>query len=159
MVESGRRPSEWGLDPAAYDDVWALRSSGRLPQRAGWFSSPEPKATETAQLLTDQQVGIIPGLREHVRDSTEWHDDHEALVRQAFATPEVSVHPGWEPLADCRARVTDEVSTLRAAYGSEDLVLIGHGTAWTVLAAVLTGAEPDLDRWAQLAMRDVIVVG
>ena len=26
---------EWELDPAAYDDIWALRSSGRLPDRRG----------------------------------------------------------------------------------------------------------------------------
>lgn len=34
----------WDLDPTAYDDVWALRSSGLLPARAAWFTSPEPKA-------------------------------------------------------------------------------------------------------------------
>lgn len=40
--------AEWDLDPAAYD-VWALRASGRLPARAAWLTSPEPKAAQTAQ--------------------------------------------------------------------------------------------------------------
>jgi hypothetical protein len=38
------------------------------------------------------------------------------------------------------------------------LVLVGHGTAWTVLVAELTGAEPDLARWRAMAMPDLIVV-
>jgi hypothetical protein len=37
-------------------------------------------------------------------------------------------------------------------------VLVGHGTAWTVLAARGTGAAPDLSRWARLGMPDVIEV-
>ncbi|WP_207081975.1 hypothetical protein [Nocardioides sp. S5] len=59
--------AEWDLDAGAYDDVWALRASGRLPARAAWFTSPEPKAVQTAQLLTDAQVGVLPQLREHER--------------------------------------------------------------------------------------------
>ena len=38
------------------------------------------------------------------------------------------------------------------------LVLVGHGTAWTLALAALTGAEPDLDRWAALRMPDVWTV-
>jgi broad specificity phosphatase PhoE len=38
------------------------------------------------------------------------------------------------------------------------VVLVGHGTAWTMLAAELTGAPPDLEAWAALAMPDVWVL-
>lgn len=38
------------------------------------------------------------------------------------------------------------------------MVLVGHGTAWTVVVADLTGLPPDLDRWSQLAMPDLITV-
>jgi len=34
------------------------------------------------------------------------------------------------------------------------VVLAGHGTAWTLLTAELTGEAPDLDRWAALQMPD-----
>ena len=40
-------------------------------------------------------------------------------------------------------------------HEGQDLVLVGHGTAWTVLVAALTGAEPDLERWAALRMPDL----
>ncbi len=43
-------------------------------------------------------------------------------------------------------------------HRGEDVVLIGHGTAWTALVAELTGREPDLARWRALAMPDVIVL-
>ena len=158
LVDRSRPAHEWELDPAAYDEVWALRESGRLPARAAWFSSPEPKALATAELLTDGDVGVVDGLREHVRDSTEWIEDFDDAVRRAFAVPDAVAVPGWEPLAACRERVVRAVDGILAAYGHDDVVLVGHGTAWTVLAAALTGTEPDLDRWRALQMPDLVVV-
>lgn len=156
LVDRSRPAHEWTLDPASYDDVWALRD--RLPATSAWYTSPEPKAVETTQLLTDAAVGIVDGLREHVRDSTDWHDDHEAVVRRAFDQPDRPAHPGWEPLTACRERVVRAVEPLLAAHAGEDLVLVGHGTAWTVLAAALRDEAPDLDRWAALGLPDVICV-
>jgi broad specificity phosphatase PhoE len=158
LVVRGVPPHEWELDPAAYDEIWELRTSGRLPAHAAWFSSPEPKALATAELLTDGEVGVLDGLREHVRETTEWIADFDDAVRRAFAVPDAVAVPGWEPLAACRDRVVAAVEGIRAAYGDEDVVLVGHGTAWTVLAAALTGAEPDIDRWRALKMPDLIIV-
>jgi broad specificity phosphatase PhoE len=156
VIEPGLLPSAWELDPAHFDDIWALRESGRLPTGATWFCSPESKAVSTAQLLTDREVGVVEGLREHVRETADWIDDLPAVVRRAFADPTRSAHPGWEPLEWTRERVLTAVRALLDAHPGEDLVLVGHGTAWTVLAAALTGAEPDLDRWASLGMPDLI---
>jgi broad specificity phosphatase PhoE len=158
VVDRSRPAHEWPLDPEAYDDVWALRESGRLPARAAWFSSPEPKALATAELLTDGDVGVVDGLREHARDSTEWVEDFDDAVRRAFAVPDAVAVPGWEPLTACRERVLRAVDGILAAYGDDDVVLVGHGTAWTVLAAALTDTEPDLDRWRALQMPDLVVV-
>lgn len=144
---------EWSLDPASYDAVWALRD--RLPAHAAWYTSPEPKAVETAQLLTDAPTGIVDGLREHHRDGP-WVDGFETAVRRAFERPDEPAEPGWEPLSTLRERVVGAVRPILAAHAGEDVVLVGHGTAWTVLAAALTGARPDLARWADLGMPAVI---
>ncbi|KRE94688.1 hypothetical protein ASG76_09785 [Nocardioides sp. Soil774] len=149
--------AEWDLDPAAYDDVWALRSGGRLPTRAAWFSSPEPKAMQTAQLLTDADVGVLPDLREHERTG-EWVEDFTAAVRRAFAVPEEPAVAGWEPLTTCRDRVVPAVRRVLDVHGDDDVVLVGHGTAWTLVVAALTGEPPDLARWEALEMPDVIVL-
>ncbi|WP_299924271.1 histidine phosphatase family protein [uncultured Nocardioides sp.] len=147
----------WDLDPTAYDDVWALRSSGLLPSRAAWFTSPEPKAVQTAQLLSDAEVGVLDDLREHERTG-EWVDDFVGAVRRAFEHPDVAALDGWEPLDACRERVVAAVRRVLDVHGSDDVVLVGHGTAWTLVVADLTGEPPDLERWAGLAMPDLLVV-
>jgi broad specificity phosphatase PhoE len=165
LVRHGRsapRPGvpahEWELDPAGFDDVWALRESGRLPAEAVWFCSPEPKAIGTAQLLTEAEVGVVDDLREHVRESTDWIEDFADTVARAFAQPDVPAYDGWEPLAACRERVVRGVRGILHVHAGGDVVLVGHGTAWTLVVAELTGHRPDLDRWRALAMPDLIVV-
>lgn len=158
LLVPGTPAADWDLDPAAYDDVWALRASGRLPTRAAWFTSPEPKAVQTAQLLTDTDVGVLDALREHERTG-EWLDDFAGAVRRAFDAPDAAAVPGWEPLDACRERVVPAVRRVIDVHDGEDVVLVGHGTAWTLVVADLTGRPPDLDRWARLAMPDVITVG
>ena len=155
MVERGRPAATWSLDPSGFDDVWALRD--QLPQHAAWFTSPEPRAVETAQLLTDAPVGIIDALREQERGSG-WVDDLPDAVRRAFAHPDEPAAPGWEPVAACRRRVVAAVRPVLAAHPADDVVLVGHGTAWTALVAELSGAEPDLERLLRLASPDVLRV-
>lgn len=155
LIEPDRPARDWELDPAGFDAVWALRE--RMPERAAWFCSPEPKAVQTAQLLTDAQVGIVDDLREHERPAG-WLEDFPAVVRRAFAQPDVAAATGWEPLTVCRNRVVPAVRRILGVHGSDDVVLVGHGTAWTVLASELTNSEPDLERWAALALPDVITI-
>ena len=157
LMVAGTPPAAWDLDPAAYDDVWALRSSGRLPARAAWFTSPEPKAVQTAQLLTDAEVGVLPELREHERTG-EWIDDFADAVRRAFDASDRPAVPGWEPLTACRGRVVPAVRRVLEVHGNDDVVLVGHGTAWTLVVADFAGRAPDLERWSALAMPDLITV-
>jgi broad specificity phosphatase PhoE len=157
-VRPDRPASEWELDPAGFDDVVALRDSGRLPAGAAWCSSPEPKALATAQLLHDGTIGVLPELREHERGVTPWLDDvaaWRALVRHVFAEPGRSARPGWEPLARTRDRLLPAVRRLLDVHGEQDVVLVGHGTAWTLLVSELTGRPPDLARWEALGLPDV----
>ncbi len=153
----GTPAAAWDLDPEGYADVWALRSSGRLPARAAWFTSPEPKAVQTAQLLTDAQVGVLPDLREHERTG-EWIEDFAGAVCRAFDEPGTPAVPGWQTLSECRARVVPAVRRVLEVHKDQDVVLVGHGTAWTVVVAELTGRPPDLERWDRLAMPDLLTV-
>jgi broad specificity phosphatase PhoE len=158
LVDVTRPASEWELDPAGFDAVWELRESGRLPAEAAWFSSPEQKAQQTSQLLTDGQVGVVEELREHER-AAGWLEDFGDRVRAAFADPSVPAAPGWEPLDATRERLLPAVRRILDVHpATQDVVLVGHGTAWTLLVSELTGREPDLARWASLGMPDVIEV-
>jgi broad specificity phosphatase PhoE len=153
-IDRSTPPHEWELDPAYADDVRALRS--RLPEQADWFSSPEPKAITTARLLTEEPVEVVPDLREHERNTTDWVEDFEAVVRRAFADPGLPAYDGWEPLADTRHRVVAAVAGILDQHPRREVVLVGHGTAWTLLHAALSGEPPDLDRWSRLALPDVL---
>lgn len=152
-IERSRPPHEWVLDPAGYPAIDALR--GRLPTRARWFSSPEPKAVETARRLTSAEVTVVFALREHERHSTRWVADFPSVVRRAFERPDEPAMEGWEPLAATRDRLVPFVRRLLAFTPDREIVLTGHGTAWTLLTAELTGAPPDLERWAGLRMPDM----
>lgn len=155
LVDPCRPAAAWELDPEGFDDVWALR--GRLPSGATWFCSPEPKAVETAQLLTDGEVGILEGLAE-LRRPDAWDPAYEASVARAFARPDAPAAPGWESIADCRFRLRRAIAPVRRTLAGEEVVLIGHGLAWTVLVADLAGAAPTVEDWRGWTMPDLRVV-
>ena len=156
LIDRALPAQAWPLDPAYVDDVRAL--AWRLPAQARWFSSPEVKALATARLLTAGPVAVVDDLREHDRSTGGWVEDFTGAVRRAFDLPDRPAVPGWEPLADCRDRVVAAHERLRAGHRGDHLVLVGHGTAWTVLAAALRGAPPDLDAWERLDLPDLVVV-
>ncbi len=145
--------SSWPLAVEAYDEVLVWQH--RLPAAARWATSPEARARTTAGLLHAGPVAVVEDLAEHRRHAGAV-PDFAATVARAFLDPHRSVAPGWEPLDACRHRVVAAVRTLLAARPQGDLVLVGHGTAWTVLVAALTDRPPDLDRWRALGMPDLV---
>lgn len=151
-----RRPAhEWLLADHRDPALLQLRDAGVLPLRARWVSSPEPKALATAHALSGLPVELCADLREQAR-SPRWYDDESefaATVSRAVTRPAEAVEPGWEPAEATRARVAGAVRRL-AAETDGDLVLVGHGTAWTLLVAELTGADPDLESWRAMRMPD-----
>lgn len=154
----GRPPHAWELDPAGFAAIEKLRASHLIPASATWFSSSEPKALGTSRRLTDLQVQVVDDLREHERNSTHWIDDFSGAVRRAFASPDEAAAPGWEPLRITRDRVVPAVREIIADHRDDEIVLVGHGTAWTLLKAELTGEPPDLEAWAALGMPDLWVL-
>ena len=150
--------STWVLDPEHEHLVADLAARAPWPDDAVWFTSPEPKAARTAFLLAGREVPIVEDLREHDRTDTTWVPDFADAVGEAFARPYSEVCQGWEPIIRTRSRVVTAARKILAEHPGRDVVLVGHGTAWTLLAAVLAGTEPDLERWRSLAMPDVITV-
>jgi broad specificity phosphatase PhoE len=51
--------------------------------------------------------------------------------------------------------VLTAVAVILDVHPSDDVVLVGHGTAWTVLRSALLHEPPDLAWWTRLAMPDL----
>lgn len=146
-------------DPDVPAVDWELADEALSPQVAdatapctSWWSSPEPKATQTAAVLTDQPVIVDDRLREVERGS--WLEDYDTAVVHHLADPSASVADGWETGLDVRARLHDWICELPADTDGP-LGLVTHGLAMCHLHTLLTGEEPDLAWWRRLSMPDV----
>jgi len=120
LMDPDRPASDWELDPAAEHTVRQLRASGRIPQDARWFTSPEPKARRTAELLTDRPVEIVDALREQVRLHVGWIPDFGAVLASAYDEPDRAAYEGWEPLETTRRRATTAVRELMRRHPTGD---------------------------------------
>lgn len=130
----------------------------RRAPSAAWHSSDEPKAIATAQLLTTRSVCTWPALREaHRLGWFATHQEFQAAVLDAFNKPAQSARTGWEPLDRTRARISAAVAELIDREGDQ-LVLVGHGTAWTLLVSEITGCAADLAMWKGLRAPDLCTV-
>lgn len=158
VVNHEHAASDWHLDPGAVGAVRSLASSARLPSRATWFSSPEPKARETARLLTGREVTVVPGLREQVRLHVGRIADFPAVLDAAFAQPQRPAYDGWEALDATRARAARTVRDLLREHPRGDIVLVGHGTYLALVIEELTGAPADRSSVNAMGMPDVMSI-
>lgn len=144
--------SRWELGLSAADAVADLAGSGVLPDYARWFSSPEPKALATARLLTTTAVTIYDALGEVRRPAGEV-GDYATHVRRGFAAPDEPALHGWETYTSARQRIARGVRKLLDGLG-EPVIVVGHGTALTLLVAELTGELPDIAALERMAQPD-----
>jgi broad specificity phosphatase PhoE len=158
LVDPDVPPREWELDPTGIADLEALRAA--LPTSAtgaAWFSSDERKALATAQRLTDSVVQPLPALREAARSS--FIDDQASFadaVCRGLQHPATAALPGWEALERTRQRVAGTVTDI-ASSSCRDVVLVGHGTAWTLLIHHLLD-EPLPQRLPPMTMPDLLIL-
>jgi broad specificity phosphatase PhoE len=148
-------PWEWVLAPSATEAAARLRDADVLPRDAWWVSSREPKAVQTARLLTDLEVHVDPDLGEATRDAEFLGmDEFTARVLRSFAAPDLPAAPGWEPLTATMSRVVRAAERAVWLAAGRDVVLVGHGTAQTMLVSALTGEPPDVPAWREMRMPD-----
>lgn len=156
LIEPGRPASGWRLADPAAPELRRLRVYLEANvSSATWHSSDEPKALATARALTDGEIEVEPALSEAMR--TDWFPDQKdfaAAVSRAFAAPGRAARPGWESFDQTRERVAGAVARI-VERSATDVVLVGHGTAWTLVVSEITGRPPDVDAWRRLRMPDL----
>ncbi|MFQ6013165.1 MAG: histidine phosphatase family protein [Thermoplasmata archaeon] len=134
----GDTPSRWTLSHAGRQAVRALGRSAVWETVRRIYTSPEPKARETAQILGDEQglpVEITPDLGEVRRpfEARGFEDKMRAFLKGKAPS-------GWEARKAAQARVRRAVRAI--GRGGVDAGAVSHATLLTLFLAEITGTEP-----------------
>lgn len=141
----------------------AERLAGRLasyhPKRL--FSSPEPKAMETALIVgrtLPLDVHVIQDLHEHER-SISGHlpkAEFEAAIQTFFSNPDRLVF-GSETANQAYQRFSRTVHYVLAEDGEKTTVIVSHGTVISLFISRLT-RQPEIEIWRKLGLPGFIVL-
>ena len=143
VVDPDRAITDWGLSDSGRQRTEAFASSGSLENVSAFWSSPERKAYETAEILTnarDLGIEIDPRLAENDRSATGFlpPDRFEAVANAFFENPNQSVH-GWERAKDAQERIASATRDILADHHLGDLAIVSHGAVGTLLLCHLRG--------------------
>lgn len=151
LIDPDADPATWPLSPAGEA---AARAAGHLiPAGAVLVSSDEPKAYQTLAAATGGPVIAEPGLREVARPIEPYADDF-ATARLAYVAGDPP--PDWEPPAAVVARV--DAAIARHHVQERDLVMAGHGMAFTTWLAAHGLVDDPQAFWRDLRLPDVLAV-
>ena len=152
------RHSEPEIEPDKPASAWRLSERGRTRAKqlaeelrgltpASVWSSKEPKAMETAQILADSlkiPVQTADGLEEHHRRNVPYfptQDEFEQAVEQFFRNPQ-KLMLGEETAQQALQRFTAAINSIIAADPAETAIVVTHGTVMTLYIANVSGVEP-----------------
>ena len=162
--------------PEVQDDLparaWRLSEEGRMRaarlaeklrpfQVEIIFSSKEPKAVETAQIVAaDFQVPLhlAEGLHEHERDSVPLlsRPEFEQSIRALFERPDALVF-GSETANHAQARFSRAVQLLLTQYESHTIAIVTHGTVISLFVSRLVGCS-GYSFWKELGLLSFVVL-
>jgi broad specificity phosphatase PhoE len=153
--------SEWLLSVEGRRRCQALADelAGHNPDLI--FSSQEPKAQETAQIVAqqlDKPLFIVSGLHEHERKTVRFTNEEQfiANVKEFYEQPDALVF-GEETAAQALNRFSSAVDQLISQNRDQNLVVVSHGTVITLFIAHNCGIEP-FSFWSRLDLPSFIVL-
>jgi broad specificity phosphatase PhoE len=147
-----RPPATWELTAGGH--ATALSLNGVLPEVM--FSSPEPKALQTAKHLTHLPVNVIEELREHRTDKEAWisAENFALSAERYFSNRETRI---WgDSHAETAARFGNALAEIVAQMGGTDrCTVVSHGRILCSYLGDLTGTS-GYGLWKMLTMPTVI---
>jgi broad specificity phosphatase PhoE len=125
------------------------------------FSSIEPKAIETAQIITEKlnkPFSIVDGLQEHDRANIGLLEkkEFESKVKEFFGKPESLVF-GRETASQSLARFSKALSSIESEYPDKNIVVVAHGTVITLLVSKFNTVEA-FAFWKKLDLPSFVVL-
>jgi len=163
MVDPTRPARDWVLGDEGRQRCEALAGALASQPIDRLFSSDEPKAIETSQLLA-QRLGLehtcVPGLHEHERHSTPYlgEDAFRAAMQRFFACPDALVY-GQETADAAHVRFAQALGQAMAGHTGQTVAIVAHGT---VISLLVSRANPTLtggfELWQRLGLPSFVVL-
>lgn len=160
-IEKDRPAHEWKLSDEGRSRAERLADDLARYRPAGLFSSPEPKALETAQILSkrlDVPVSVVDGLHEHVRSQVPFLSrmEFETAVREFFERPDAPVF-GSETADAAHERFSKSVLSILAGNEDGTAMIVSHGTVMALFVSRLTG-QPAFPLWSALGIPGFMIL-
>ena len=158
-VRPDRSASQWYLSAEGRAAAEALAEEPHWANLRGLHTSPEPKATATAQRIAARHslpIRIEPDLREVERCT--WVDAGYAdLVRRYLGDEAVG---DWESKAAAGRRVRACIDRIVAKHRTSEVGVVSHGLALTLYLTDLLGLDGTAayEMWSRMSFPDVAVV-
>lgn len=140
------------------------REAGILARQDFWrkvnlvFSSPEPKALQTAEPAARRwgiPLKVVDCLHELCRPRLV--QDYQKVIARSFADPDKSID-GMEPAAQAAERITRCIKELVTAHPDQTLAVASHGLVLTLFLAQLENRWPTVAEWQAIPFAGLIAV-
>lgn len=160
------------IDPETDACEWQLSNKGRKRctlladqlaphQPTRFFSSGEPKAVQTAEIIAAKfncSNTVVAGLHEHDRRNTPYlahKQDFEAAVAAFFDKPNQLVY-GNETAHQALERFSAAIKKI-CANAEGNFVVVSHGTVITLFVSAHNSIHP-FEFWKQLALPSFVAL-
>jgi len=161
VVDPELSPSRWRLSDEGRESCGRLSAALRPFAPAAFFTSPQPKAMETAALVAPSfGTSAVPrdALREHDETGAPFfHTEAEfaQAIREFFARPNERVF-GAESAQEALTRFTAEVEGLLSERDGT-VAVVSHGRVISLLVASRTQLDP-FEIWQELTLPSFVVL-
>lgn len=164
------RHAKVNIDPSKPSADWCLSKEGNLStyhlaQSESWddvqwiYSSPEPKATQTAQIIADHlriNYHIHPDLRE-LQFKTMFLPAKEFQTRVARYL-EGKPDPAFEDYQKAQTRIDQSITSITQKHKGKSGIIISHGRIISVWYSLLLGRKVTAQEWKSIGLPDLSVI-
>jgi broad specificity phosphatase PhoE len=150
-------------------DLWPLSEAGQseanaLAQQSFWrevaiiFSSPEPKALQTAKPAACRwSIPLEAANCLHEVRRPHLIPDYENTIARFFSNPDSSIE-GLEPATKASERITRCIKRLSGKHPGKTLAIVSHGLVCALFLARLENRWPTVEEWQAIPFAGIAIV-
>jgi len=159
--EAGVSSHDWKLSPAGREKAASLAERLRPHAPAVVYSSDEPKAVETAEIVA-AALGVphevADDLHEHDRSNVPQMPTREFISSMAlFFKKPAELVLGRETAEQARQRIRRAIDEIVSRDSTRDVAIVTHGTVLALYLAQVIGGDP-FDLWRRMGLPSYVVV-